>query len=108
MTGIPHLSGGVTALWVILTPLLGALVIGVLRNRPNLREAATFVTAGTVFALVLSLLPRVLGGERPGLVFAEPIPGMPLSLEVEPLGLLFALVASSLWIVTSLYSVGFH
>ena len=32
---------------------------------------------------------------------------MPLTLEVEPLGLLFALVASSLWIVTSLYSIGY-
>jgi multicomponent Na+:H+ antiporter subunit D len=28
-------------------------------------------------------------------------------LEVEPLGLLFALVASSLWIITSVYSIGY-
>jgi multicomponent Na+:H+ antiporter subunit D len=30
-----------------------------------------------------------------------------LSLQVEPLGLLFALVASSLWIVNSIYSIGY-
>jgi multicomponent Na+:H+ antiporter subunit D len=35
------------------------------------------------------------------------LPGLPLALAVEPLGLLFALVASSLWIVTSLYSIGY-
>ena len=107
MIGIPSLSGGVTALWAIVVPLLGALLIGALRSRPNLRETATFITAGTVFALVLSLLPQVLEGGRPGIVLAEPLPGLPLSLEVEPLGLLFALVASSLWILTSLYSIGY-
>jgi len=91
----------------LLVPLLGALFTVGFRNRPNLRETATLITAGAVFALVLSLLPQVLAGERPGMVFAEPLPGLPLSLEVEPLGLLFALVASSLWIVTSLYSIGY-
>ena len=107
MTSILNLSGGFTALLALLVPLLGALLIVGFRNRPNLREATTLITAGTLFALVLSLLPQVLAGERPGMVFAEPLPGLPLSLEVEPLGLLFALVASSLWIVTSLYSIGY-
>ncbi len=107
MTVTPIFSGGFTALLALLVPLLGgALMVG-FRNRPNLRETATLITATTVFGLVLSLLPGVLAGERPGMVFAEPLPGLPLSLEVEPLGLLFALVASSLWIVTSLYSIGY-
>jgi multicomponent Na+:H+ antiporter subunit D len=101
------LSGGVTAVAALLTPLLGALFMGVFRHRPNLRETATLVTAGAVFALVLTLLPQVMAGDRPGFVFAEPLPGLQLSLEVEPLGLLFALVASSLWIVTSVYSIGY-
>ena len=48
-------------------------------------------------------------GERPplDLVLVEVIPGIPLGLRVEPLGLLFALVASFLWIVTTLYSIGY-
>jgi multicomponent Na+:H+ antiporter subunit D len=91
----------------ILVPLLGAIAIGLLGTRPNPREAATLVTAGLLFALVYSLLPEVLAGERPGMVLAEPIPGLPLALEVEPLGMLFALVASFLWIITSLYSIGY-
>ncbi|MEX2298230.1 MAG: proton-conducting transporter membrane subunit, partial [Dongiaceae bacterium] len=40
-------------------------------------------------------------------VLARPILGLPLELTVEPLGMLFALVASGLWIVTSLYSIGY-
>jgi len=102
-----ELSGGFTAMATLLVPLMGGAFVLLFRNRPNLREAATLVTAGTVFALVLSLLSPVLAGERPGIVFAEPLPGLPLALEVEPLGLLFALVASSLWIITSLYSIGY-
>jgi multicomponent Na+:H+ antiporter subunit D len=37
----------------------------------------------------------------------ETIPGISIAFEVEPLGLLFALVASSLWIVTTIYSIGY-
>jgi multicomponent Na+:H+ antiporter subunit D len=91
----------------VVAPLLGGLLILALRHHPNLREAATLITAGAVFWLVHSLLSPVMAGERPKLVFGEPLPGVSLSLEVEPLGLLFALVASSLWIVTSIYSIGY-
>jgi len=107
MNLFPGVPLGGLALGSIFLPLLGTLIIGLLRNRPNLRETATLVTAGGVFALVESLLPSVMGGSHPGIILAEPLPGLPLKLEVEPLGLLFALVASSLWIVTSLYSIGY-
>ena len=35
------------------------------------------------------------------------LPGLPIAFVVEPLGLLFALLASGLWIVNSLYSIGY-
>jgi multicomponent Na+:H+ antiporter subunit D len=35
------------------------------------------------------------------------MPGIALAFRVEPLGMLFALVASGLWIVNSLYSIGY-
>jgi len=101
------LSGEMTALVAVLLPLVGTFFIGIFRTRPNLREGATLVTGAVLFAVVLSLWPHVMAGERPALVLATPIPGVPLELEVEPLGYLFALVASFLWIVTSLYSIGY-
>jgi multicomponent Na+:H+ antiporter subunit D len=61
----------------------------------------------TLVGLIASLLPAVLAGERPVSVLAVPIPGIPIALEAEPLGLLFALVASVLWVVTTLYSIGY-
>src|SRR5512145_3191003 len=35
------------------------------------------------------------------------LPGFALMLRVEPLGMLFALIASGLWIVNSIYSIGY-
>jgi len=88
-------------------PLLGAVLIAALHRTPNLRETATLVTAGVLFLLVASLTPHVLDGARPALTLLEIMPGLALRFEVEPLGMLFALVASGLWIVNSLYSIGY-
>jgi len=60
-----------------------------------------------LFAVVASLLAPVLEGGRPALSLVEIFPGLAIHFELEPLGMLFALVASGLWIVTSCYSIGY-
>ncbi len=77
------------------------------KSKPNLREAWTFVAAGAKFALVLSMLPMVLDGHQYVFTLIEVLPGVPLQLRVDPMGMFFALVSSSLWIVTSAYSIGY-
>ncbi len=94
-------------LLAVLLPLLGAGLIGLLGQRPNLREAATLATGAVLFFVVLTLVPHVLSGARPGIEILEVLPGLALAFEVEPLGMLFGLIASGLWIVTSLYSIGY-
>ena len=37
----------------------------------------------------------------------EPLPGIAIAFEIEALGMLFALVAGLLWVVTSIYSIGY-
>ena len=97
-----------TAAWLALAiPLIGAVPIALTGARPNLRETATLITAGLLFATVLTLLPRVLDGARPAVVLFETLPGLPIALEVEPLGMIFAAVASFLWIANSIYSIGY-
>jgi len=76
-------------------------------RRPNVREFWTFSAAAVKLGIVFSLLPMVLAGKRPSLVLAHVLPGLPLALRVDAMGLLFALVSSSLWIVTSAYSIGY-
>lgn len=88
-------------------PALGALGIVAARRTPNLREGVTLATAAALFWCVVSLLPAVLAGERPEQALFEVLPGLSIAFRVEPLGMLFALVASGLWIVNSLYSIGY-
>ena len=93
--------------WTLLVPLLGAVGIAVFHQRPNLREAVTLGAAVILFLLVMSLYPDVAAGNRPGVILFTVLPGLDLALSVEPLGMLFGLVASFLWIVTSVYSIGY-
>ena len=98
-----------TAILLALTlPLAGAIGIAVAgRVSANLREGVTFLTAGGLAATVWSLVPDLMAGGRPRVSIAEVLPGVELAFAVEPLGMLFATLASSLWIVNSLYSVGY-
>lgn len=92
----------------ILAPLLGAIGIQLTGRWPNLRETVTLIAAGAAFVFVQSLVSLVFGGARPELVLiADVLPGVDLAFQVEPLGMLYALVAASLWIPTSLYAVGY-
>lgn len=88
-------------------PLVGAVFIGVFSRQPNAREAVTLVTAGALFVTVLMIVGDVLGGGTPDVVGPEILPGLALYFRVEPLGMLFAIIASGLWIVNSLYSIGY-
>ena len=89
-------------------PLAGALAIALAgRVSANLREAATMVTAAGLIAIVWGLLPEVYGGGRPAVGLAEIVPGIEIAFRVEPLGMLFAALASGLWIINSLYSIGY-
>ena len=94
-------------IFCVALPLAGAALVTVLGRWPNVREAASLATGGWLFLEVLALLPAVEAGERPSVVLTAVIPEIPISFEVEPLGMTFALVASFLWIVTTIYSIGY-
>lgn len=94
-------------LLAVVTPFIGALVIPLFDKIPNLREAVTLLTAATLALIVFSLLGPVLQGARPEVHIVEIVPGLDIAFKVEPLGMLFALIASSLWIVNSIYSIGY-
>lgn len=94
-------------LLAVLVSLVAAVLIVLSGRRPNLREAWTFIAALVKFALVLSLVPMVIKSGSVASTRLELVQGLSLYLRVDFFGLIFALLASSLWIVTSLYSVGY-
>jgi multicomponent Na+:H+ antiporter subunit D len=97
----------ITVLACIGLPLLAPLLITALHRWPNPREAVSLLTSVCLFLLAYSMHDNVLQGSRPAIELAEPLPGLIIGFEVEPLGMLFALLASFLWIVTSVYSIGY-
>jgi multicomponent Na+:H+ antiporter subunit D len=91
----------------LLLPGATGLLIPLFSTRPNVREATTLIGSVALFAAILLLLPDVLAGGRPALHVVDILPGLSIAFSVEPLGMLFATVASGLWIVNSLYSIGY-
>jgi multicomponent Na+:H+ antiporter subunit D len=95
-------------LWIVALPLLAAVAIGLVGQRhPNIREAITLITGVSLALLVWSLFPAVLAGARPSAHLVSILPGISLEFKIEPLGMLFAALASLLWIVNSIYSIGY-
>jgi len=90
-----------------LVPLLAVPAIVATARWPNVREAASVLTGVLLFGLVVTLVGQVDPQAAPTFVLAEPLPGLALALSPEPLGMLFALVASFLWPVTTVYAIGY-
>ena len=94
-------------LLALVVPLIGAVLILVADRKPNLREAFTLISAASLLIIVYSLLPEVINGARPELELFQLFPGMTISFRLEPLGMLFACIASLLWPINSIYSIGY-
>ena len=95
-------------LWAISVSMVASVLILLTGQRhANLRETWTFLAAILKFALVLSLLPDVAVQTPVESLRFELLSGIDFHLRVDRFGLIFALLASGLWILTSLYSVGY-
>ena len=97
--------------------LVSAVAVGLVvasHRRQNVREAWSVLAALVKFAVVASMLPGVLEGTEfrwslgmvPGLR-DEFVLGVELALRADALGMLFALLASFLWILTAFYCAGY-
>ena len=96
-----------TILLSILVPFLGAALIALTWVNPNIRETITLITGAILFYLVSSIYPAVAGGAQPSVILFEMLPGLAIAFTVEPLGMIFAAIASFLWIITTVYSIGY-
>lgn len=91
----------------LLVPLIGAVLILLAGRWANLRESVTMVTAIALFAVIVMLVPAFYTGAPIEARLVEIAPNLSIHFSIEPLGLLFALVASLLWIINSIYSIGY-
>ena len=91
----------------IVLPTLAILTNLIFAKQANLRDTITFAAALATFAVVVSIALKVGNATTPKFVLFEVFPNIPIGFNVEPLGLLFGLVASGLWIVTHIYAIGY-
>jgi len=97
-----------TAIYLsMLFPAIGVVLNLLLRDQANLRDTMTFGIAFGTFLSVLCILANEGSGTSDTFVAFSIMPGLEIAFNVEPLGLLFAVLASGLWMVTHLYGIGY-
>ncbi|SEO37613.1 multisubunit sodium/proton antiporter, MrpD subunit [Halogranum amylolyticum] len=95
----------------VAVPAVAAVAILASGRRPNVREGWTILAAASTLALVASMVPGVLAGDTYVTDLGAFVPlgngSVDFVLQADALGLLFGLLASLLWLVTSFYSIGY-
>jgi multicomponent Na+:H+ antiporter subunit D len=95
-------------LFAVLAPLIGAVLILMTgAKRANLRELWTILASVGQFVAVYAMVPSIMEGQALRFTLVPLTKGLALELRVDGLGMIFALLSSFLWIVVSVYSIGY-
>ncbi|MDD1683547.1 MAG: hypothetical protein LUO98_06910, partial [Methanoregula sp.] len=93
--------------FIVLIPFAGTVLVLVFHNRPDPREAASLAAALLTFLLCAISLPSAFAIEPITTPALQILPGLDIRFTADALGLLFATLASLLWIITSVYNIGY-
>ncbi len=96
----------------IFIPFAGAILIALFGNKRlpggHAREWLAMITS---VALLLNVIPLLQAFLETKTVITqtliEPVPGVALKFTIEPLGMMFAIIASLLWVINTIYSFGY-
>ena len=91
----------------IILPMLAVVGIVLTGRKPDLREGVTISTSLVLLYFVIKLYQGIKQGESISVHWWEILPGLQLSFNIEPLGMIFALIASFLWLITTIYAIGY-
>ena len=94
-------------LLVVLTPLLGAILLGLIGHHRRLLAPLALGAAGLCLGLMLVLVATVRLGLQPELALMQLAPPMRIELRVDALGALFALTIAALFPLALAYALKF-
>ncbi|MBE0607606.1 MAG: monovalent cation/H+ antiporter subunit D family protein [Deltaproteobacteria bacterium] len=103
----PEIYGSAIPFYAVMVSLIAMPLILLSSRHAVLREFWTLAASIVKFSLVCLLLPGALAGRIAAFTFWEISPGITLALKADAFGVFFALIASGLWILTSVYSIGY-
>lgn len=97
----------VKPLLAVLASAIGAALIVASSRKPDLRESWSIAAGIVKFLIVISMASTVLAGNTIAYTLFKILPGIEIKFRVDALGMLFATTSSFLWILTSIYSIGY-
>jgi multicomponent Na+:H+ antiporter subunit D len=86
---------------------LAAILIAFSRKYPNLRETWSVIASVLKFGIILSMVPAVLEGNYYEWTLCQITDTVGLTLRTDPAGMIFAVLASMLWVPMNFYSIGY-
>ena len=101
------MSSETMLLLTILVPLAAVIGIVAAGRYPNLREAVSLSAALVLIYLTYNLYRLTESGLTVSWEGLQILPGLALFFNIEPLGLMFSLIGSFLWLITTLYAIGY-
>ena len=94
-------------LLAVICPSVVAFLILFSGKRPNLRETWTLLGSAGLCYIVLSMTPAVLENGPIRFSWFDLFPNIEFAFKADALGLVFATTSASLWILVSIYSIGY-
>ena len=98
---------GLTPLLALLVPVLGAAGVVLLRHRTPARELCGVVAGITQLGLVATMVPAVGDGGTVSFTLSTFLPEAPIALRADALGVVLAGTAAALWVLTTVYAMGY-
>ncbi|MDR9432366.1 MAG: proton-conducting transporter membrane subunit [Spiribacter sp.] len=92
---------------IVVIPFIGAIAIALAAHRPWLRDSFCWLFPLAFFLPIVSLTPDVIAGTDATQILITLLPGLEIAFAARPLGLLFALLASTLWLLATPYALGY-
>jgi multicomponent Na+:H+ antiporter subunit D len=91
----------------LLLPLATAALVAAAGRAPDVRDTLFVVGSAALAVIAFALLAQTSSGRPPTLSVGEPLSGVGLAFELEPLGAVFAAMSAGLAAVNALFAVGY-
>ena len=91
----------------LLPPLIAPLLIYIFKSNQNIRDSIGVIGSLISFYATINITTKLMNGLSSELFLFNIFNDLSLSFKVTPLGAVFGLLCSGLWILAAIYSIGY-